>query len=80
MGVIEADARDALGGRGGAGGGRDAGRGGGGDPAADDYAGGSMRRRCVPGDEAAWGGLRRTAAGLTEGVNASVGRKAGMRA
>ena len=26
----------------------------------------SMRRRCVPGDKAAWGGLRRTAAGLTE--------------
>ena len=42
--------------------------------------GGGMRRRCVPGDEAAWGGLRRTAAGLTEGVNASEGRKAGMRA
>ena len=42
--------------------------------------GGSMRRWCVPGEEAAWGGLRRTAADLTEGVNASVGRKAGMRA
>ena len=42
--------------------------------------GGNMRRRCVPGDEAAWGGLRRTAAGLTEGVNTSEGRKAGMRA
>ena len=42
--------------------------------------GGSMKRRCVPGDGAAGGGLRRTEAGLTEGVNASEGRKAGMRA
>ena len=29
---------------------------------------GSTRRQLVLGDEAAWGALRRTAAGLTEGV------------
>ena len=39
MDVMEADARNALVGRGGADWGRGAGRGGGGDPAADNYAG-----------------------------------------
>ena len=38
----------------------------------------SRRRRCVPGDEAAWGGLRRTEAGLTGDVDAFEGRKASM--
>ena len=40
--------------------------------------GGSMRRRCVPGSEAAWGVLRRTEAGLTKGVDAFEGRMVGM--
>ena len=38
----------------------------------------SMRRRCVPESEAAWGALRRTKAGLTGDVDAFEGRKAGM--
>ena len=38
----------------------------------------SMRRRCVPGSEAAWGALRRMEAGLTGDVDAFEGRKAGM--
>ena len=38
----------------------------------------SMRRRCVPGSEAAWGVLRRTEAGLTGDVDAFEGRKASM--
>ena len=38
----------------------------------------SMRRRCVPGSEAAWGALRRTEASLTGEVDVFEGRKAVM--
>ena len=38
----------------------------------------SMRKRCVPGSEAAWGALRRTEVGLTGEMDAFKGRNAGM--
>ena len=92
VGLMEADARDALGGRWGAGGAHVAGRGG--SPrlvgavaqGAEEreirplttMLGESMRRRCVLGSEAAWGALRRTEAGLTGDVDAFEGRKVGM--
>ena len=79
MGVMEADARDALGGRGG-GLVRGAAQG------VDEgeirplmiMLAGSVRRRCMPGGEAAWGALWRTEAGLTKGVDVFEVEMAGL--